>query len=66
MTIAEQVARAFRAQTRTTPMERIAKIVSGIKVHHGESYPRQTHYIFPDQSVLVTSGRGRNHKFWTL
>lgn len=71
MTLAQRAARAFREQLITTSMSVCARRLHGVK--RQPSADEQITlgaalivYDFTDASRLITKGRGRNLKVWTL
>jgi hypothetical protein len=61
-TIAEQVAEAFRARTKTVALTTLAQKAGGARSH---AWPCVTIFHFDDDSSIRITGRGRTHSYET-
>jgi len=66
MTQAEKAKSQFENATKTISIVEIARRFDATRlaVRNDADGLKHIHYVFPDHSVLITSGRGNNHRLW--
>lgn len=65
MSIAQSALNAFKSSKTTVDIKTIARRFNGVKITVTNEFSiAKSQYTFMDGSMLLTTGRGRNHKIW--